>query len=71
MRVIISQLASSDCVGWANALCSSGGPSARAVTEHEAKLVAAAFSPDGTALATAAMDGYVMFFQVSAIIPTG
>ncbi|KAL0894386.1 hypothetical protein ABMA27_013009 [Loxostege sticticalis] len=32
--------------------------------EHSAPLVDAAFSPDGTALATASADGYVMFFQV-------
>ncbi|RVE50361.1 hypothetical protein evm_005027 [Chilo suppressalis] len=31
---------------------------------HGAPLVDAAFSPDGTALATAAADGYVMFYQV-------
>ncbi|CAG9784711.1 unnamed protein product [Diatraea saccharalis] len=31
--------------------------------EHGAPLVDAAFSPDGTALATAAADGYVMFYQ--------
>lgn len=35
--------------------------------EHSAPLVDAAFSPDGTALATASADGYVMFFQVSVV----
>ncbi|XP_072936338.1 enhancer of mRNA-decapping protein 4 isoform X2 [Epargyreus clarus] len=40
------------------------GGGARAAAEHAAPLLAAAFSPDGSALATAAADGYVMFFQV-------
>ncbi|XP_013147075.1 PREDICTED: enhancer of mRNA-decapping protein 4 isoform X2 [Papilio polytes] len=40
------------------------GGGARAAGEHGAPVLAAAFSPDGTALATAAADGYVMFFQV-------
>ncbi|CAK1603588.1 unnamed protein product [Parnassius mnemosyne] len=48
-------------VGAAGALAGRG---ARAAGEHAAPVLAAAFSPDGTALATAAADGYVMFFQV-------
>lgn len=32
--------------------------------QHSAPITDAAFSPDGTALATAALDGYVKFFQV-------
>ncbi|XP_013181380.1 PREDICTED: enhancer of mRNA-decapping protein 4 isoform X2 [Papilio xuthus] len=40
------------------------GGGARAAGEHGGPVLAAAFSPDGTALATAAADGYVMFFQV-------
>ncbi|CAH2065840.1 unnamed protein product, partial [Iphiclides podalirius] len=46
----------------ASAALAGGG--ARAAGEHSAPVLAAAFSPDGTALATAAADGYVMFFQV-------
>ena len=34
------------------------------VQQHTAAITDAAFSPDGTALATAALDGIVMFFQV-------
>lgn len=43
---------------------------ARVAAEHGARVVAAAFSPDGTALATAAADGYVMFFQVQYTLMT-
>nr|CAD7426114.1 unnamed protein product [Timema monikensis] len=34
------------------------------INEHEQDIVDASFSPDGTALATASLDGYVKFFQV-------
>ncbi|XP_026271713.1 enhancer of mRNA-decapping protein 4 isoform X1 [Frankliniella occidentalis] len=34
------------------------------LNHHEVDIVDAAFSPDGTALATASLDGYVKFFQV-------
>lgn len=34
------------------------------LNHHEMDIVDAAFSPDGTALATASLDGYVKFFQV-------
>lgn len=33
--------------------------------QHSSPITDAAFSPDGTALATAALDGYVKFFQAS------
>lgn len=36
-----------------------------ALNHHDMDIVDAAFSPDGTALATASLDGYVKFFQVS------
>ncbi|XP_037297745.1 enhancer of mRNA-decapping protein 4 isoform X2 [Manduca sexta] len=62
MRLIASAVAGSGGVGGARALA--GGPGALAATDHSAALVDAAFSPDGTALATASADGYVMFFQV-------
>ncbi|CAG5048188.1 unnamed protein product [Parnassius apollo] len=48
-------------VGAVSALAGRG---ARTAGEHAAPGLAAAFSPDGTALATAAANGYVMFFQV-------
>lgn len=35
--------------------------------QHSAPITDAAFSPDGTALATAARDGFVKFFQVNNI----
>lgn len=35
------------------------------INEHSACIVDAAFSPDGTAIATAALDGEIKFFQVS------
>ncbi|XP_053604958.1 enhancer of mRNA-decapping protein 4-like [Plodia interpunctella] len=41
-----------------------GADGALAAAEHGAAIVDAAFSPDGTALATAGQDGVVMFFQV-------
>lgn len=63
MRMIVPLVGSTERVGSARALA--GGAGARALAGHGARLVAAAFSPDGTALATAAMDGYVMFFQVT------
>ncbi|XP_068621087.1 enhancer of mRNA-decapping protein 4 [Battus philenor] len=50
--------------GCALASAALAGGGARAAGEHSAPVLAAAFSPDGTALATAAADGYVMFFQV-------
>ena len=34
------------------------------IEQHSAPITSAAFSPDGTALATAALDGVVKFFQV-------
>jgi enhancer of mRNA-decapping protein 4 len=34
------------------------------IKEHTAPIIDAAFSPDGTALATASLDGNVKFFQV-------
>lgn len=34
------------------------------LNQHTMDIVDAAFSPDGTALATASLDGYVKFFQV-------
>ena len=34
------------------------------IHEHDMDLVDASFSPDGTAIATASLDGYVKFFQV-------
>ncbi|XP_064104540.1 enhancer of mRNA-decapping protein 4-like isoform X3 [Macrobrachium nipponense] len=34
------------------------------IEQHSSPITAAAFSPDGTALATAALDGFVKFFQV-------
>lgn len=34
------------------------------INEHKLPIIDAAFSPDGTALATASLDGIVKFFQV-------
>ncbi len=34
------------------------------ITSHTKAIIDAAFSPDGTALATASLDGDVKFFQV-------
>lgn len=34
------------------------------INEHSEPIMDAAFSPDGTAVATASMDGYVKFFQI-------
>lgn len=34
------------------------------INEHSQPIMDAAFSPDGTAVATASMDGYVKFFQI-------
>lgn len=34
------------------------------LNHHDLDIVDVAFSPDGTALATASLDGYVKFFQV-------
>ncbi|KAG7311850.1 hypothetical protein JYU34_002932 [Plutella xylostella] len=63
LRQIISQLESSGekAVAASTLLA---GPGVLTASEHTAPIVDAAFSPDGTALATAAADGYVMFFQV-------
>ncbi|CAH0726350.1 unnamed protein product, partial [Brenthis ino] len=41
-----------------------GSGAGRGAGSHAGAVLAAAFSPDGTALATAAADGYVMFAQV-------
>ncbi|XP_037866623.1 enhancer of mRNA-decapping protein 4 isoform X3 [Bombyx mori] len=62
MRVIARAVAGTEGVGGAGALA--GGAGTLSAGGHAADLVDAAFSPDGTALATAAADGYVMFFQV-------
>ncbi|XP_050685648.1 enhancer of mRNA-decapping protein 4-like [Leptidea sinapis] len=60
-------------IGEVSGLCSGGAVKARdmltcgagrAAGTHCGPLRAASFSPDGTALATAAADGYVMFAQV-------
>lgn len=37
------------------------------ITEHILDVVDASLSPDGTALATASLDGFVKFFQVKFI----
>ncbi|KAJ8729730.1 hypothetical protein PYW08_001311 [Mythimna loreyi] len=42
----------------------SGAAGALCAAEHAGAIRDAAFSPDGSALATASADGYVMFFQV-------
>ncbi|KAI5636004.1 WD40 region of ge1, enhancer of mRNA-decapping protein domain-containing protein [Phthorimaea operculella] len=59
---IVKCISSTECRGDASSLLASAG--ALATSEHSAPIVDAAFSPDGTALATASHDGYVMFFQV-------
>uniref|UniRef100_A0A2H1VPN5 SFRICE_027362 n=1 Tax=Spodoptera frugiperda TaxID=7108 RepID=A0A2H1VPN5_SPOFR len=46
-----------------------GGAGALCAAEHVAAILDAAFSPDGSALATASADGYVMFFQINKEIP--
>ncbi|XP_014680803.1 PREDICTED: enhancer of mRNA-decapping protein 4-like isoform X2 [Priapulus caudatus] len=38
------------------------------ITDHKQLVTDAAFSPDGTALATASADGYVKFFQVYMVV---
>lgn len=38
------------------------------IDAHSDDIVHASFSPDGTALATVGMDGYVRFFQVIGVI---
>ncbi|KAI5630731.1 WD40 region of ge1, enhancer of mRNA-decapping protein domain-containing protein [Phthorimaea operculella] len=58
---IVKCISSTECRGDASSLLASAG--ALATSEHSAPIVDAAFSPDGTALATASHDGYVMFFQ--------
>lgn len=35
------------------------------IEEHTRPIIEAAFSPDGSALATASLDGLVLFFQVA------
>uniref|UniRef100_A0A2A4JUR8 Uncharacterized protein n=1 Tax=Heliothis virescens TaxID=7102 RepID=A0A2A4JUR8_HELVI len=50
-------------VGTGGAVGAAGG-GALCAAEHVAAILDAAFSPDGSALATASADGYVMFFQV-------
>ncbi|XP_060802162.1 enhancer of mRNA-decapping protein 4 [Amyelois transitella] len=62
MREVVSSLPGG-AASPASALLAAGGGALQAA-EHAAPLVHAAFSPDGTALATAARDGCVMFFQV-------
>jgi WD40 repeat protein len=39
------------------------------ITEPGGIITDAAFSPDGTALAMASLDGQVKFFQVTAVLP--
>ncbi|XP_041986844.1 enhancer of mRNA-decapping protein 4-like [Aricia agestis] len=56
--------AASAGAGWSGASALLAAGAGRAAGAHAEPLTAAAFSPDGTALATAAMDGYVMFAQV-------
>ncbi|XP_063618137.1 enhancer of mRNA-decapping protein 4 [Cydia splendana] len=62
ISVVVRALASTEGVGVGGALTPASGRVAAG--EHGAPIVDAAFSPDGTALATAAADGLVMFYQV-------
>ncbi|XP_039765037.1 enhancer of mRNA-decapping protein 4 isoform X2 [Pararge aegeria] len=50
--------------GWVSAGAALHTGAGRGAGTHGGAVMAAAFSPDGTALATAAADGYVMFAQV-------
>ncbi|XP_073941302.1 enhancer of mRNA-decapping protein 4 homolog Ge-1 [Choristoneura fumiferana] len=59
---VVASLAASEGRGVGSQLSAAEG--AVAAGEHGAAIVDAAFSPDGTALATAAADGLVMFYQV-------
>ncbi|XP_045761066.1 enhancer of mRNA-decapping protein 4-like [Maniola jurtina] len=61
IRAIIAACKSGGWVSAADALNMGAGREAGA---HDGAVLDAAFSPDGTALATAAADGYVMFAQV-------
>lgn len=62
VRAVGAACAAAGGAAGAGALLAAGA--GRAAGAHAAPLTAAAFSPDGTALATAAKDGYVMFAQV-------
>nr|XP_034833095.1 enhancer of mRNA-decapping protein 4-like [Maniola hyperantus] len=50
--------------GWVSARDALSTGAGRDAGTHDGAVIDAAFSPDGTALATAAADGYVMFAQV-------
>lgn len=50
--------------GWVSASEALLAGAGRSAGTHGGAVTAAAFSPDGTALATVAADGYVMFAQV-------
>ncbi|GBP82562.1 Enhancer of mRNA-decapping protein 4 [Eumeta japonica] len=67
MRSVIQDLCECSTDGGVRACASSllGRDGVLTSKEHTAPLVDAAFSPDGTALATASNDGFVMFFQKS------
>lgn len=67
VRQVSAQLAAAGDERRALASALVGGRGALAASEHGAPVVDAAFSPDGSALATASADGYVMFFQVCGV----
>ncbi|KAJ0181557.1 hypothetical protein K1T71_002279 [Dendrolimus kikuchii] len=68
MREVVAGFSPPECVGSARALLAAAG--VLTASEHCAPIIDAAFSPDGTALATASQDGYVMFFQVCMLTDT-